>query len=106
MAFYIFLAFVNIVSVDPVNSTAVNVSWTQVNLPVIGHYTVHYIHVGGQQGGFALFPSTASFGVVEGLLAEQQYQLGVSVTVGAAKEKALTGSVNYTQPVAAMMTSK
>ena len=43
-------AQISIVSVDPVNSTAVNVTWisTFLNESVVDHYTVHYSSLNDQ----------------------------------------------------------
>ena len=73
-------------SVDPVNSTSVRVTWTPLNLPVVDHYTVHYSIVNGGSGrqtdsGSVTFPASVSSGVVSGLLGGQQYQFSVSVTL-------------------------
>ena len=74
--------------VEPVNSTAVWVTWTPLNLPVVDHYTVHYSIVNGGSGrrrqsnsGSVTFPASVSSGVVSGLLGGQQYQFSVSVTL-------------------------
>ena len=67
------------------NSTAVNVSWTPVDLPVVDHYTVHYTTVGGVNGTIT-FPTSASSGVVPGLQEGQQYQFSVSVTLNVTGE--------------------
>ena len=77
-------------SVEPVNSTAVWVTWTPLNLPVVDHYTVHYSSIvnGGSgrrrrqtDSGSVTFPASVSSGVVSGLLGGQQYQFSVSVTL-------------------------
>ena len=75
-------------SVEPVNSSAVWVTWTPLNLPVVDHYTVHYSIVNGGSGrrrqsnsGSVTFPASVSSGVVSGLLGGQQYQFSVSVTL-------------------------
>ena len=59
---------------------AVRVSWTQVNLSVVDHYTVHYTTVGGVNGTFT-FPASASSGVVSGLQEGRQYQFSVTVAL-------------------------
>ena len=73
-----------IVSVDPVNSIAVTVTWigTSLNGSVVDHYTVHYSSLNGS--GIAhtktvTFPASASSGVVSGLQEGQQYPVSVSV---------------------------
>ena len=76
-------------SVEPVNNTSVNVTWTPLNLPVVDNYTVHYSIVNGGSGrrrrqsnsGSATFPASVSSGVVSGLMGGQQYQFSVSVTL-------------------------
>ena len=75
-----------IVSVDPVNSIAVTVTWigTSLNGSVVDHYTVHYSSLNGS--GIAhtktvTFPASASSGVVSGLQEGQQYQFSVSVSI-------------------------
>ena len=81
-------AQISIVSVDPVNSTAVSVTWisTSLNGSVVDHYTVHYSRLDGS-GVFACssrtvtFPASASSGVVSGLQEGQQYQFSVSVSL-------------------------
>ena len=81
-------AQISIVSVDPVNSTAVTVTWisTSLNGSVVDHYTVHYSRLDGS-GNFAcssrtvIFPASASSGVVSGLQEGQQYQFSVSVSL-------------------------
>ena len=74
-------AQISIVSVDPVNSTAVSVTWisTSLNGSVVDHYTVHYSRLNGS--GTATFPASASSGVVSGLQEGQQYQFSVSVSL-------------------------
>ena len=76
--------------VEPVNSTAVWVTWTPLNLPVVDHYTVHYSSIvnGGSgrrrrqtDSGSVTFPASVSSGVVSGLLGGEQYQFSVSVTL-------------------------
>ena len=75
---------------DTVNSTAVRVTWTRLNEPVVKHYTVHYSRVNGGSGRrrrqvgserTVTFPASASSGVVSGLQEGQQYQFSVSVTL-------------------------
>ena len=76
---------------DTVNSTAVRVTWTRLNEPVVDHYTVHYSRVNGGSGRrrrrqvdserTVTFPASASSGVVSGLQEGQQYQFSVSVTL-------------------------
>ena len=71
------------------NSTAVRVTWTRLNEPVVDHYTVHYSRVNGGSGrrkrqvvsGTVTFPASASSGVVSGLQEGQQYQFSVSVSL-------------------------
>ena len=83
---YSFSAQITIVSVDQVNSTAVNVTWisTSLNESVVDHYTVHYSSLNGS-GIFSsetvTFPASASSGVVAGLQEGQQYQFSVSVSI-------------------------
>ena len=62
------------------NSTAVRVSWTPVDLPVVDQYIVHYTTVGGVNGTIT-FPASDSSGVVSGLQEGQQYQFSVTVTL-------------------------
>ena len=64
------------------------VTWTPVNLSVVDHYTVHYSRVGSGArrkrlviSGTAIFPASASSGVVSGLQEGQQYQFSVSVSL-------------------------
>ena len=59
-----------------------------MNLSVVDHYTVHYSLVGGSSrrrrqtnSGTAVFPASASSGVVSGLQEGQQYQFSVSVSL-------------------------
>ena len=77
-------------SVEPVNSTAVRVTWTPLNLPVVDHYTVHYSSIVNGGSGrrrrqsnpeSVTFPASVSSGVVSGLMGGQQYQFSVSVTL-------------------------
>ena len=83
------------VSVVALSSTAVRVSWTPVNLPVVKRYTVHYTTVGGVNGTI-IFPASASSGVVSGLQEGQQYQFSVTVTLNI-NGKLFRGSPDYTQ---------
>ena len=87
------IAIVSGVSVTPINSTSVRVSWTPVNLTVMYHYTVHYTTVGGVNGTVT-FPDTVSSGVVSGLQGGQQYQFSVTVTLNISGEL-YTGSADY-----------
>ena len=78
-------AQISIVSVDPVNSTAVSVTWisTSLNGSVVDHYTVHYSRLNGSDiisSETVTFPASASSGVVSGLQEGQQYQFSVSVS--------------------------
>ena len=76
-------------SVELVNSTAVRVTWTPLNIPVVDHYTIHYSIVNGGSGrrrrqsnsGSVTFPASVFSGVVSGLLEGQQYQFSVSLTL-------------------------
>ena len=58
-----------------------------MNLSVVDHYTVHYSRVGSGRRkrqavtGTAVFPASASSGVVSGLQQGQQYQFSVSVSL-------------------------
>ena len=81
-----------VTSVNPLNNTAVRVTWTPLNLPVpvVDHYTVHYSSIvnGGSgrrrrqtDSGSVTFPASVSSGVVSGLLGGQQYQFSISVTL-------------------------
>ena len=87
--FVLFLsAPISVASVEPLSRTAVRVTWTPLNLPVVDHYTVHYSIVNGGSGrrrqsnsGSVTFPASVSSGVVSGLLGGQQYQFSVSVTL-------------------------
>ena len=80
---------ISIVSVNAESSTAVRVTWTPLNEPVVDHYTVHYSRVNGGSGrrrrqiisGTAIFPVSTSSGVVSGLQEGQQYQFSVSVSL-------------------------
>ena len=92
---YIHSATVSEVLVVALNSTAVNVSWTPVNLTVVERYTVHYTTVGGVNGT-TIFSVSASSGVVSGLQEGQQYQFSVTVTLNVTG-KLFTGSPDYTQ---------
>ena len=84
-------AQINIVSVDPVNSTAVTVTWTvtaaatsALNGSVVDHFTVHYSRLNGSgiaSSGTVTFPASVSSGVVSGLQEGQQYQFSVSVSL-------------------------
>ena len=79
-------AQISIVSVDPVNSTAVSVTWISTSLSgsVVDHYTVHYSRLNGSGiviSGTVTFPVSASSGVVSGLQEGQQYQFSVSVSL-------------------------
>ena len=81
-------AQISIVSVDPVNSTAVTVTWiiTSLNGSVVDHYTVHYSRLYGSDvfacsSRTVTFPASASSGVVSGLQEGQQYQFSVSVSL-------------------------
>ena len=79
-------AQISLVSVDPVNSTAVTVTWisTSLNGSVVDHYTVHYSRLNGSgivSSGAVTFPTSASSGVVSGLQEGQQYQFSVSVSL-------------------------
>ena len=83
---YSFSAQISIVSVVPVNSTAVTVTWisTSLNGSVVDHYTVHYSSLNGSgifSSGTVTFPASASSGVVAGLQEGQQYQFSVSVSI-------------------------
>ena len=66
-------------SIVPLNTTSVRVSWTPVNLTVLDHYTVHYT-VGGVNGTVS-FSATSSSGVVSELQGGQEYWFGVTVTL-------------------------
>ena len=77
-------ATISLVSVESSSNTAVRVSWTPLNLPVVFHYTVHYsiLNSGRQSNsGSVTFPASVSSGVVSGLMGGQQYQFSVSVTL-------------------------
>ena len=83
---YSFSAQICIVSVDPVNSTAVSVTWisTSLNESVVDHYTVHYSSLNGSgicSSGTVTFPASVSSGVVAGLQEGHQYQFSVSVSL-------------------------
>ena len=83
------------VSADVLNNTAVIVFWTQVNLSVVDHYTVHYTTVGGVNGTLT-FPASASSGVVSGLQEGRQYQFSVTVTLNVSGVL-FSGLPNFTQ---------
>ena len=87
------IALVSGVSVIPLNSTSVNVSWTPVKLTVVNHYTVHYTTVGGVNRT-GTFSGTASSGVVSGLKGGQEYCFSVTVTLHVNGEF-YTGSFNH-----------
>ena len=79
-------AQISIVSVDPVNSTAVTVTWisTSLNGSFVDHYIVHYSSLDGSgiiSSRTVTFPASASSGVVSGLQEGQQYQFSVSVSL-------------------------
>ena len=80
-------------SVVPLSSTSVRVSWTPVNLTVVDHYTVHYTTVGGVSSTVT-FPATSSSGVVSGLQGGQEYQFSVTVTLNVSGEL-YPGSFNH-----------
>ena len=67
-------------SIVPLNTTSVSVSWTPVNLTVVNHYTVHYTTMGGVNGTVS-FPATSSSGVVSELQGGQEYWFSVTVTL-------------------------
>ena len=90
------VAHVTGVSADVLNTTAVTVSWTPVNLTVVDHYTVHYIAVDEKRsqcdrGRFNISAGSSS-GVVSGLMTGEQYLFSMSVTVSG-------GGQYYTGPV-------
>ena len=74
---------------------AVRVSWTQVNLSVVDHYTVHFTTVGGVNGTLT-FPASASSGVVSGLQEGCQYQFSVTVALNVNGEL-FSGLPDFTQ---------
>ena len=88
---FIYLAQISIVSAVALNSTAVNVTWTPLNVLAVDHYTVHYSKlVNGGSGRrrrqvagseIVTFPANTSSGVVSGLQEGQQYQFSVSVSL-------------------------
>ena len=80
MLFWPLTALVSGITVVPLSSTSVRVSWTPVNLTVVDHYTVHYTTVGGVSG-IVSFPATSSSGVVSGLQGGQEYWFSVTVTL-------------------------
>ena len=82
-------------SAEVLNNTAVTIFWTQVNLSVVDHYTVHYTTVGGVNGTLT-FPASASSGVVSGLQEGRQYQFSVTVTLIVSGEL-FSGLPNFTQ---------
>ena len=90
------LALVSGITVVPLNSTSVRVSWTPVNLTVVDHYTVHYTTVDGVSG-IVSFPATSSSGVVSGLQGGQEYWFSVTVTLYVSGGL-FNGSSNYTLP--------
>ena len=77
---FLCIALISEVSVIPLNSTSVNVSWTPVNLTVVNHYNVHYTTVGGVNRTVT-FSATASYGVVSGLKGGQEFCFSVTVTL-------------------------
>ena len=94
--FNLITAFVAGVKVEILNSTAVRIFWTPVNLPVVDHYTVHFAAVSRirrecDRGRFNVTAGSSS-GVVGGLMTGEQYQFSVSVTVSG-------GGQYYTGPV-------
>ena len=80
---------ISVVSVELVSNTAVRVTWTPLNLPVVNHYTVHYSIVNGGSSrrkrqsisGSVNYPASVSSGEVSGLLGGEQYQFSVSVAL-------------------------
>ena len=93
---FLCIALVSGVSVVPLSSTSVRVSWTPVNLTVVDHYTVHYTTVGGANGA-VLFPANSSSGVVSGLQGGETYWFSVTVTLNVSGGL-FNGSSNYTLP--------
>ena len=111
-----FAAPVTGVRVEPLNNTAVNVSWTPVTIQETDHiFTIHYTAVGGTKrqsssgenlvtcthlklscsaAGTVNVTAGSSSGVVGGLMTGEQYQFSVSVTVSGSGR-------TYTGPVSA-----
>ena len=74
---YLLTAHVTGVSAVALNSTAVRITWTPINLMAVNYmYTVHYITVCGIVN--VSYPSSASSGVVSGLQEGHEYQFSVS----------------------------
>ena len=75
-------AQISIVSLVPVNRTAVRVIWTPLNELVVEYYTVHYNSLERADNvSSRTFPVSASSGVVSGLQEGQWYQFSVSATL-------------------------
>ena len=85
-------------STNPINCTAVRVSWTPLNIPMVDHYTVHYINIACGNTLSETFPVSASSGVVSGLQEGQQYQFSVSVSllIGGQTFNSTSGSMTTT----------
>ena len=83
-------------SAEVLNNTAVTIFWTQVNLSVVEHYTVHYTTNGWINITTLTFPASAFSGVVSGLQEGRQYQFSVTVTLNVNGEL-LSGLPNFTQ---------
>ena len=83
-SFHLLLALISNVSVVPINSTSVNVSWTPLNLTALMYYNVTYTIVdgSGEDGSGAVhFPANVSSGVVSGLQEGQWYQFNISAFI-------------------------
>ena len=85
-------------STNPINYTAVRVSWTPLNIPMVDHYTVHYTNIACGNMLSVPFPASASSGVVSGLQEGQQYQFSVSVSllIGGQTFNSTSGSMTTT----------
>ena len=91
----LYTASVDSALVDAFNCTAVRVSWTPLNIPMVDHYTVHYTNIACGNSLSETFPVSASSGVVSGLQEGQQYQFSVTVsfTVSGQVFKSIIGSM-------------
>ena len=89
---------INLVSANPINCSAVRVSWTPLNIPMVDHYTVHYTNIACSNMLSVTFPASASSGVVSGLQEGQQYQFSVSVSllIGGQTFNSTSGSMTTT----------
>ena len=89
---------INLVSTNPINCTAVRVSWTPLNIPMADHYTVHYTNIACGNSLSVTFQASGTSGVVSGLQEGQQYQFSVSVSllIGGQTFNSTSGSMKIT----------